>query len=40
MRKIGYDGTFMLEVANTSTPAAVLEEARRARQRMERTLAD
>jgi sugar phosphate isomerase/epimerase len=40
MRKIGYDGTFMLEVANTSTPAAVLEEARRARQKMERALAD
>ena len=40
MRKIGYDGTFMLELANTGTPAAVLEEARRARQRMERALAD
>ena len=40
MRKIGYDGTYMLELANTGTPAAVLEEARRARQRMERALAD
>jgi sugar phosphate isomerase/epimerase len=40
MRKIGYDGTLMLEVANTSTPAGVLEEARRARQRMERALSD
>ena len=40
MRKIGYDGTFMLEVANTSTPAAVLEESRRARHRLEREFAD
>ena len=40
MRKIGYDGTYMMELANTGTPAAVLEEARRARQRLERALAD
>lgn len=40
MRKIGYDGTYMMELANTATPTAVLEEARRARQRMERALAD
>jgi sugar phosphate isomerase/epimerase len=40
MRKVGYDGTFLLELANTATPAAVLEEARRARQRMERALSD
>ena len=40
MMKIGYDGTYMMELANTATPAAVLEEARRARQRMERALAD
>ena len=40
MRKIGYEGTYLLEVANTGTPAAVLEEARRARQRIERALAD
>jgi sugar phosphate isomerase/epimerase len=38
MQKIGYDGTYLMEVANTSTPAAVLEDARRARQRIERTL--
>jgi hypothetical protein len=38
MLKIGYDGTYMLEVKNTSTPAAVLEESRRARQRFERAL--
>ena len=40
MRKIGYDGTFMLEVANTSVPAGVLEEAQRARNRLERECAD
>jgi sugar phosphate isomerase/epimerase len=40
MRKIGYDGTFLLELANTGSTTAVLEEARRARQRMERALAD
>jgi sugar phosphate isomerase/epimerase len=40
MRKIGYDGTYMMELANTGSPAAVLEEARRARQRIERALAD
>ncbi|HXG53754.1 MAG TPA: sugar phosphate isomerase/epimerase family protein [Vicinamibacterales bacterium] len=40
MRKIGYDGTYLMEVANTGTPSAVLEEARRARQRMERARAD
>jgi sugar phosphate isomerase/epimerase len=40
MRKIGYEGTYLLEIANTGSPAAVLEEARRARQRIERALAD
>lgn len=40
MRKIGYDGTYLMELANTGSPAAVLEEARRARQRIERALAD
>jgi sugar phosphate isomerase/epimerase len=39
MQKIGYDGTYLLELANTGSPAAVLEDARRARQRFERTLA-
>lgn len=38
MQKIGYEGTYLMELANTGTPAAVLEEARRARQRFERTL--
>lgn len=40
MQKIGYERTYMMELANTSSPAAVLEEARRARQRFERTLAE
>jgi sugar phosphate isomerase/epimerase len=39
MQKIGYERTYMMELANTSSPAAVLEEARRVRQRFERTLA-
>lgn len=38
MQKIGYEGTYLMEVANTGSPAAVLEETRRARQRFERTL--
>jgi sugar phosphate isomerase/epimerase len=38
MQKIGYDGTYLMELANTGTPAAVLEEARRARQRFERAM--
>ena len=36
MQKIGYDGTYMLEVANAGTPGAVLEDARKARHRIER----
>jgi sugar phosphate isomerase/epimerase len=39
MQKIGYEGTYLMELANTGSPAAVLEEAQRARQRFERTLA-
>jgi sugar phosphate isomerase/epimerase len=39
MRKIGYEGTFLMELADTGSPASVLEEARRARQRFERTFA-
>jgi sugar phosphate isomerase/epimerase len=38
MQKIGYDGTYLMELANTGSPAAVLEEARRARERFEKTL--
>ena len=39
MQKIGYEATYMLELATSNTPAPVLEEARRARARFERTLA-
>ena len=39
MQKIGYEGTYLMELADTGNPAAVLEEARRARQRFERALA-
>ena len=39
MQKIGYDATYLMELASTSTPAPVLAEARRARQRFEQTLA-
>lgn len=39
MQKIGYDGTYLMELANAGTPAAVLDGARRARERFERTLA-
>jgi sugar phosphate isomerase/epimerase len=38
MQKIGYDGTYLMEVANTGSTSEVLEEARRARQRFERAL--
>lgn len=38
MEKIGYDGVFMLEVRNADSPAAVLERAARACQRLERML--
>ena len=39
MQKIGYDGTYLMELADAGAPAAILEEARRARQRFERALA-
>ena len=39
MQKIGYSGTYLMELAGAGDPVAVLEEARRARQRIERTLA-
>ena len=38
MQKIGYDGTYLMEVANTGNPATVLEEARQARERFTRAL--
>jgi sugar phosphate isomerase/epimerase len=39
MQKIGYDATYLMELANAGAPAPVLEGARRARERFERTLA-
>jgi sugar phosphate isomerase/epimerase len=39
VQKVGYEGTLVMEVANTGTPAAVLEKARRARVQFERTMA-
>ena len=40
MQKIGYDGTYLMELANTGSPAAVLEQARaRARSGSNATLA-
>jgi sugar phosphate isomerase/epimerase len=39
MQKIGYEGTYLMELANTGTPRTVLEDARLARLRFERTLA-
>jgi sugar phosphate isomerase/epimerase len=38
MQKIGYEGTYLMELAGAGNPTAVLEEARRARQRFERAL--
>jgi sugar phosphate isomerase/epimerase len=40
MQKIGYDGVYLMEVANTGSPAGVLESARRACRQFERVLAD
>ena len=39
MQKIGYEGTYLMELANTGSPAAVLEQARRARDRFTKALA-
>ena len=38
MQKVGYDGTYLMELANTSTPADVLAKARAARDRFEKLL--
>ena len=38
MQKIGFDGVYMMELANTGGPAAVLEGARRAREEFEKAL--
>jgi len=39
MQKIGYEGTYLMELAGTGEVAAILEDARRARHRFERTVA-
>ncbi|MGH9370170.1 MAG: sugar phosphate isomerase/epimerase family protein [Vicinamibacterales bacterium] len=39
MQKIGFDGIYMMEVANTGSSTNVLEDARRARERFERAMA-
>ena len=38
MQKVGYDGTYLMELANTGSPAAVLEQARAARARFEKLM--
>ena len=38
MQKIGFDGTYLMELANTGSPESVLDQARRARERFEREL--
>jgi sugar phosphate isomerase/epimerase len=39
MQKVGYDGTYMMEVANTGSTTAVLDRARAARGRFEKLMA-
>ena len=39
LQKVGYDGTYLMELGNTSTPADVLKKALTARQRFEKLLA-
>lgn len=39
LQKVGYDGTYLMELANTGTPAGVLKKAQAARQRFEKLLA-
>jgi sugar phosphate isomerase/epimerase len=38
MQKVGYDGTYLMELANTSSPAEVLQQAQAARKRFEKLL--
>jgi sugar phosphate isomerase/epimerase len=40
MQKIGYDGTFLFEIAAPTSPRETLEKARKARERMERLLVE
>ena len=39
MQKVGYDGTYLMELANTGSPAEILEKAKAARARFEKLLA-
>jgi sugar phosphate isomerase/epimerase len=39
MQKVGYDGTYLMEVANTGSPGDVLKKAQAARVRFEKLLA-
>ena len=39
MQKVGYDGTYLMELANTGSPAAVLDQARAARARFDKLMA-
>lgn len=39
LQKVGFDGTYLLELANTSTPADVLKKAQAARERFDKLLA-
>ena len=38
MQKIGFEGTYLMELANTGSPADVLEAARKARQQFEQAM--
>ena len=38
MQKVGYDGTYLMELANTGTPEQVLRKAQAARKRFEKLL--
>ena len=38
MQKVGYDGTYLMELANTGTPGEVLQKARTARRRFEKLM--
>jgi sugar phosphate isomerase/epimerase len=39
MQKVGYDGTYLMELANTGSPADILGKAQRARVKFEKLLA-
>jgi sugar phosphate isomerase/epimerase len=39
MQKVGYDGTYLMELANTGAPAEILKKAQAARVRFEKLLA-